>query len=77
MQCDWSKSFSIATQELDFSQPYDILQIPKGNYAVPFKTKKSHRWTNCFFFSKFVLTTCFRAFWACQAKRKENYMIKL
>ena len=47
-KCDWSRAFSMATQELDFSQPCDILQIPKGNYAVSFKTKKSHWWTNCF-----------------------------
>ena len=61
MQCDWFKSFSIATQELDFSQPYDILQIPKGNYAVPFKTKKSHRWTNCFFFFKICIDDLFQS----------------
>ena len=40
MQSDWSRVFSIKTQELDFYTDMRFLSILKG--GVSFKTKKSH-----------------------------------
>ena len=37
MQSDWSRVFSVTTQELDFSQPCRFCRLSKG--GASFKTK--------------------------------------
>ena len=73
MQSDWSRVFSITTQELDFSQLccfYKLSMLvyhlkPKNHIGGPSLSSKS------------VLLIFFRALRTCLTKPKENYMIKL
>ena len=46
MQFDWSRAFSIVTQELDFSQPCDFYRF--SNVVIHLKPKKLHRWNKFF-----------------------------
>ena len=72
-QIDWSRLFSITTQELDFLQPCGFYRF--SNVVYHFKQKNHIDGTNLS--SKSVLPISFRALRACLTKPKENYMIKL
>ena len=73
MQSDWSRVFSIATEELDFSQPCRTCRFSKVVYHL--KPKNHINEPNLS--SKSVLPIFFRALRACLTKPKENYMIEL
>ena len=57
MQSDWSRVYSIITQELDFSQPCGFYRFPKVMHHL--KQKNYIDGTNLF--SKSVLPIFFRA----------------
>ena len=73
MQSDWSRTYSITTKELDFSQPCGVYRFSKVVYHL--KPKNHIDGPNLS--SKSVLPIYFRALRACLTKPKENYMIKL
>ena len=89
MQSDWPRSFSNATQELDFSQPCSFHRFPKATMVYHLKLKnqlklklklnqlKLKKIDVTIFFSKSVLPIYFRSLWACLTKVKEKCMIKL
>ena len=70
MQFDWSRVFSITTQELDFSQPSRFYRISMVVYHI--KPKSHIEGPNLS-----LLPVFFRALRTCLTKHKENYMIKL
>ena len=59
MQCDWSRAFSITTQDLDFSQLCDFYRFSKVEYH--FLKPKNHTdgWTESFF--KICITNLFES----------------
>ena len=71
MPSDWSRAFSFATQELDFSQSCGFHRFPKTIMLYHLKPK-NHK-----LFAKSVLLIYFSALWACLTKPKENDLIKL
>ena len=73
MQCDWSTTFSVTTQEPDFSQPCGFYRFSKVVYHL----KPKNRIYRQNLFSKSALPVYFRALRACLTKPNENYMIKL
>ena len=73
MQSDWSRVFSITTQELDFSQPSGFYRFSKVVYHL--KQKNHFDGTNLS--SKSVLPIFSRRLGECLTKPKENYMMKL
>ena len=73
MQSDWSRAFSVTTQELHFSQPCGFYRFSKVVYHL--KPKDPIDGTNLS--SKSVLPIFPRALKAYLTKPKENYMIKL
>ena len=73
IQSDWSRVFSITTQELDFSQPCRFYRFSKVLYHL----KPKNHTDEANLSSKSVLLIFFRALRACLTKPKENYMIKL
>ena len=73
MQSDWSRVFSITTQELDFSQPCHFDRFSKVVHHL--KSKNHIDGPNIL--SKPVLLIFFRILRACLTKPKENCMIKL
>ena len=73
MQSDWSRVFSITTQELDFSKPCGFYRFSKVVYHL--KAKNQIDAPNLF--SKSALSIFFRALRLCLTKPKENYIIKL
>ena len=75
MQSDWSRAFSIATQELDFSQPSSFHRFPKATMVYHLKLK--NHIDGAIFFSKSLLPIYFRALWACLKKVKGKCMINL
>ena len=75
MQSDWSRAFSIATQELDFSQPSSFHKFPKA--TMVYHSKLKNHIDGAIFFSKSLLPIYFRALWACLKKVKGKCMINL
>ena len=73
MQSDWSRVFSVTTQELDFSPPSHFNRFSKVVYHL--KLKNHIGGPNLS--SKSVLQIFFRALRACLTKPKENYKMKL
>ena len=73
MQSDWSRVFSVTTQELDFSQPCRFNRFSKVVYHLKLKNHIGGPTLS----SKSVLPIFFRALRACLTKPIENYMIKL
>ena len=75
IQSDWSRVFSITTQELDFSQPCGFYRFSKVVYHLKPKnhidgTNRSSKSALLIFFSKRLGNSWLN-------KPKENYMIKL
>ena len=68
MQIDWSRLFSITTQELDFLQPCGFYRFSDVVYHL--KQKNHIDGTN-------LSLKSFIALRVCLTKPKENYMIKL
>ena len=72
MQSDWSRTFSISTQELDFLQPCGFYRLSKVVCC-----SKPKNGINRDFSSKSALPIYFRALGACLTNPKGIFMIKL
>ena len=59
MQSDWSRAFSIATQELDFSQPSSFHRFPKATMVYHLKLK--NHIDGAIFFFKISIANLFQS----------------